>query len=266
MTPPRAKVVAVLQARFTSSRLPGKVLRPLLGVPMLLRQIERIRRARELDGLVVATSTDASDDPLAARCEAEGVAVVRGSLDDVLSRMIDAARPQQPDAVVRLTGDCPLTDWAVIDQCVALFRQGGYDYVSNVDPPTFPDGLDVEVVSFKALDAADRLASLPSEREHVTTFIRNRPSEFPATVLRNAADLSRLRWTVDEPNDFAFVEQVYEELYPANSQFGTADILALMQRRPDLAGLNSQFVRNEGLAKSLQADRLQAGNKDGDRV
>src|SRR5215218_1621886 len=128
----RAKIVAVLQARFTSSRLPGKVLQPILGTPMLFRQIERIRRAGELDGLVVATSTDPSDDPLAEQCRAHGVEVSRGSLDDVLSRIIDAAGPHQPDAVVRLTGDCPLTDWTVIDACVALFRKGAYAYVSNV--------------------------------------------------------------------------------------------------------------------------------------
>jgi spore coat polysaccharide biosynthesis protein SpsF (cytidylyltransferase family) len=259
-------IIAILQARVTSSRLPGKVLAPILGQPMLFRQIERVRRSREIEGLVVATSTDPTDDPLAAQCASHNIEVCRGSLDDVLDRFLAAAQPHNPDAVVRLTGDCPLTDWTVIDRCVALFKRGSYDYVSNVDPPTFPDGLDVEVVSYKALTTAARLAQLPSEREHVTSWIRNRGAEYPSATLTQVTDLSALRWTVDEPADFEFVRQVYEALYPSDPQFGTAEILALIERRPELARINSHIARNMGLAKSLEADRLHDAERGGNRV
>lgn len=248
-------VIAVLQARMSSSRLPGKVLLPILGQPMLARQIERIRRSRLLDDLIVATSSDKSDDPIQALCASIGTACHRGSLEDVLDRLYKAALPREPDSVVRLTGDCPLADPDVIDAVIALHLDGGYDYTSNIDPPTFPDGLDVEVIRRSALVDAWNEARLPSEREHVTPFIRNNRERFRAGVLPNAmGDLSQLRWTVDEPVDFELVSAIYESLYPRGSDFTTADVLRLLAERPDLAGLNARFERNEGLLKSLARD------------
>jgi len=247
-------ILAVLQARLGSSRLPGKVLMPILGEPMLFRQIERIRRCTLLDGIVVATSTSASDDPLVEACRQRGVAVARGSENDVLSRFTDVARPYDPTAVVRLTGDCPLADPEVIDAVIALFKNGGVDYASNVEPATFPDGLDVEVIGWTALERAEREAVLPSHREHVTPYVRTQPEIFPATVHIRAPDLSHLRWTVDERADFDFVKRIYEALYPANPKFTTADILSLLASDPALGDINSGFERNEGMKKSLLAD------------
>jgi spore coat polysaccharide biosynthesis protein SpsF (cytidylyltransferase family) len=248
-------ILAVLQARMSSSRFPGKVLAPLLGEPMLFRQIERIRRARGIGGLVVATSSDPSDQPLADACTARGVQVARGSLNDVLDRFVTAAQPFAPEAVVRLTGDCPLADPAVIDAVVARYREGGFDYVSNVEPATYPDGLDVEILRMTALVRAHREARLPSEREHVTPYLRNHPEIFPRANVTSSVDLSHLRWTVDEPADLAFVAAIYQRLYPANAAFAMHDVLDLLDRDPKLADINAGFERNAGMARSLAEDR-----------
>lgn len=243
-------IVAVLQARASSSRLPGKVLKPILGKPMLQHQIERILRARMPERLVLATSENPEDDAVARIGEDSGIAVYRGSLTDVLDRFYQAARPFAPTHVVRLTGDCPLADPSVIDAVTRLAVEGGYDYASNTIPPTFPDGLDVEVATFAALERAWREADTKSDREHVLPFLHRQPARFRLGNHENAQDLSALRWTVDEPADFAFVEAVYQALYPRNPAFTTEDILKLVSERPELAALNSGFERNEGLKRA----------------
>jgi spore coat polysaccharide biosynthesis protein SpsF len=250
----RPGLLAILQARTTSSRLPDKVLKPLLGVPMLLRQIERVRRSRHIDRLVVATSDDSSDDAIAALCGRDGIDCFRGSLADVLDRFYQAALRLHPPSIVRLTGDCPLADPAVIDKVIDFYRDGRYDYASNAVEPTFPDGLDVEVFSFDALETAWRETGRGAEREHVTLYIYRHPDRFRIGHFKMEPDLSRLRWTVDEPADFEFVTAVYEALYPANPAFTMEHVLAYLERRPDLAGLNSTIARNEGLRLSLERD------------
>lgn len=257
-------IVAALQARVSSTRLPGKVLMPILDVPMLFRQVERIRRSRSLDELVIATSTDVTDDPIERGCDEYSVRCFRGSLSDVLDRVYRASAPLNPRHVVRLTGDCPLTDPAVIDRVVAFHLDGNYDYTSNVDEPTFPDGLDVEIVRFACLEEAWREARLPSQREHVTPFIREHPEHYRIGSFRNEVDLSHFRWTVDEPEDFALIETIYTSLYPENPAFSTDDILMLLASRPELTELNSRFKRNEGYLKSREADA--AFRKGGDHV
>ncbi len=251
-------IVAVLQARFSSRRLPGKVMRPILGEPMLYRQIERILRVRQIDRLVVATSTDATDDPIARMAEAKGVACFRGSLDDVLDRFYQAALPYRPIHVVRLTGDCPLADPAVIDAAIAFHLESGKDYTSNALEPTFPDGLDVEVMRFAALESAWREAKLPSQREHVTPFIYQHPENFAIGHFSQPENLSQLRWTVDEPEDFDLVTAVFEHLYPQKPDFGMRDVLAFLDANPALGNRNSRFRRNEGYDQSLAADAAAA--------
>ncbi|MBK9446917.1 MAG: glycosyltransferase family protein [Betaproteobacteria bacterium] len=248
------RVLAILQARVSSSRLPGKALLPILGRPMLALQIERLVRCRKIDRLVVATSNHSSDDPLAALCADLGVLVYRGDLDDVLSRFAAAARPHAPDIVVRLTGDCPLADPLLIDEVIEHFLTGSFDYLSNCAPASYPDGLDVEVFSYRALLEAATEAELPSHREHVTPL---RPQAARALCVGNHVadgDWSHMRWTVDEPEDFEFVQKVYERLYPQKPEFGSADILALLEADPLLGRVNARFERNEGARKSLQAD------------
>jgi spore coat polysaccharide biosynthesis protein SpsF len=230
-------ILAVLQARMSSTRMPGKVMAPVLGEPMIWRQIERMRRARTLSKIVVATSTAPSDDALAGYLLGKGCSVYRGDLNDVLDRFSACAAAWNPDYVVRLTADCPLTDPLVIDAAVQVAVTGAADYASNCERRTYPDGLDVEVISIEALTAAAREATEPSDREHVTPFIRNRPERFPQAHLTQARDLGALRWTVDRPEDFAFVRAVFQKLHPIDPGFGMEEVLELLAERPDLAAL-----------------------------
>jgi spore coat polysaccharide biosynthesis protein SpsF len=255
-------ILAILQARVSSSRLPGTVLKPLIGEPMLKRQIERVRRARLLDGLVVATSNDSSDDPIDALCQEIQVSCFRGSLSDVLDRYHQAAKRYLIKDVVRLTGDCPLADPEVIDQVISTYIKSGADYASNTLEPTYPDGLDVEVFSFAALERAWLEAKLPSQREHVTPFIHCNPHLFRLASVRQATDLSAQRWTVDNLEDYEFVCRIYEALYPSNPTFTTHDILKLLEQRPELKQINMHIKRNEGLTKSLSEDMTILDNKE----
>ncbi|MDZ4374992.1 MAG: glycosyltransferase family protein [Phenylobacterium sp.] len=221
--------LAVLQARMSSSRLPGKVLAPILGQPMIARQVERLRRARRIDELVVATSVDPSDDPLAEACADLGVTVFRGPLQDVLSRFCQVleARPQAR-AMVRLTADCPLADWTLIDALIERHHDTGADYTSNNLPErTYPHGLDAEIVRPAALLRAGREATDPYEREHVMPFLYRRPDEHRLVGVSRSPSLAHLRWTVDYPEDLAFVREVYRRLYPSKPAFGVEDIVAL---------------------------------------
>jgi spore coat polysaccharide biosynthesis protein SpsF (cytidylyltransferase family) len=244
-------IVAVLQARASSKRLPGKVLRPILGRPMLAHQIMRIRRCETFERLVLATSEEAADDPVAGIAKQTGIACYRGSLDDVLDRFYRAAAPYAPQHVVRLTGDCPLADWNVIDRVVRFTLEGGYDYGTNTLKPTWPDGLDVEVAAFAALETAWREATNPLDREHVTPFIYRQTGRFRLGNLLNDTDLAGLRWTVDNPEDFEFVTRVYEALYPQKPDFSTPDILALLARHPEIGRLNDHIPRNAGYYEAL---------------
>jgi spore coat polysaccharide biosynthesis protein SpsF len=233
-------VLAVLQARMSSRRLPGKVLKPILGRPMLGRHLDRLRRCEMIDRIVVATSMDESDDPIAAFCDAEGIDCHRGSLDDVLGRFEDAVNHRDPiDHVVRLTADCPLADPEVIDGVIRMHLSGRYDFSANTIRPTFPDGLDVEVMTRDTLRLAASEASSPYDREHVTAFIYSRPDRFKLGSFENSVDQRHMRWTVDTQDDFRMVEAVYQELLPIKDAFVSADVLALLERRPDLASINS---------------------------
>ena len=229
-------VLAILQARMSSSRLPGKVLAPLAGAPMIVRQLERVRRAQRIDRLVVATSDDASDDDLAAVIAETGTPVYRGALDDVLARFIGALEAFGPaDHVVRLTGDCPLSDPAVIDATIGHVVAAGVDYGANTGPHrTFPKGLDVEVMTAHALRHAAARASTKEEREHVTWGLHQQPELYRLAFLSQPAEEGDVRWTVDFPADHDFVAAVYDALYPTRPDFTSDDVRALVRSRPDL--------------------------------
>ena len=221
--------LAILQARMTSSRLPGKVMAPVLGEPMIGRQIERLRRSVQIDRLIVATSAEPSDDALAAYCLSLGLGVVRGALDDVLGRFATAlADHPDADVVVRLTADCPLADPVVIDAVIARHHAAGADYTSNtLGTRTYPHGLDAEVVRAEVLLQAARLADDPYEREHVTPYIYRRPEVFRLAGVTRRPSLARLRWTVDVADDLAFVRGVYASLYAHDPAFTSEAIIAL---------------------------------------
>ena len=227
--------LAILQARMSSSRLPGKVLRPLLGEPMIARQVERLRRAERLTGIVIATSTGAEDDAVAAEAERLEVGLHRGSLADVLGRFAGAlAANGEPKTFVRLTADCPLADWRLVDACIAAHEAAGADLTHNQHGWTYPKGLDVEVVETAALRRADREATSAHDREHVTPYIYDHPEVFRIERVTRDPPL-RWRWTVDTAEDFAFVSAVYAALYPRNPAFTSEDVLDWQAANPDKA-------------------------------
>lgn len=229
-------ILAILQARMSSTRLPGKVMLPLAGAPMIVRQIERVSRSRLIDRLVVATSDQAGDDVIEQTCRREGIAVYRGPLDDVLARFTGALDAYPADHVVRLTADCPLADPNVIDATIALHLDAGADYASNSpEPGAWPKGLDVEVMTADALRRAAAEAATPEEHEHVTWGIWNQPDRYRLAWLPSPAGDADVRWTVDRPDDYAFVAAVYDALYAANRAFTSDDIRAFLADRPDLA-------------------------------
>jgi glutamate-1-semialdehyde 2,1-aminomutase len=242
------KTVAIVQARMASTRLPDKVLKPILGTPLIEILLERLRRARELDEIVLATSDTAADDQLAAHAAKLGVTVFRGSERDVLDRYHAAATLAHADVVVRITGDCPLVDPQLVDAAVATFRRAGVDYASNVDPPTYPDGLDIEVFTFAALHASWSEAQLPAQREHVTPYLRER-GRFRLLALRNDEDLSGERWTVDEAADLEVVSAIFGYFSPRRD-FGWREVVELQRREPALFAANRRLQRNEGASMS----------------
>ena len=239
------KTMAIVQARMTSTRLPGKVLLPILGIPMLSLQLERMRRATSIDGIVIATTVNAADDLIVELCVQYGVAYFRGSENDVLSRYAEAAHAFGIDVVVRVTSDCPLIEPELIDKAVAVFLQahGDLDYVSNTLQPSFPNGLAVEVFSRQVLDQAHRLAVQHAEREHVTPYIYWRPQEFRLKSLTHSENLSHHRWTVDTPEDFELVSKIYGVLYLQDPNFDMKQILQLLDRHPAWMQINGHIAQ-----------------------
>ncbi len=248
-------IAAFIQARTSSSRFPGKVLKPILGRAMLELEVERVRACKTIDRVVVVTSTALEDKQIVDLGQRSGVDVFCGSLENVLDRFYQAALKFKPDHIVRLTGDCPLLDPNVVDAMVRLYLEKNCDYATNCTPPTYPDGLDAEVFSFRALEETKREAVLPSHLEHVTPFIEAQPERFRTINLACETDLSALRWTVDEPEDFELVRIVFETLYPQKPLFDMQDVLGLLRTKPELTALNKKFIRNEGLIKSKEKDR-----------
>jgi glutamate-1-semialdehyde 2,1-aminomutase len=251
------KTVAIIQARMGSTRLPGKILQDLGGHPALFWVVRAARAIPGVDAVAVATSTAAADDAVVDWCAGIGVACHRGPEDDVLARFAIAARAETAGMVLRLTGDCPFLDPAVCGQVLALLRRTGADYATNQDPPTWPDGLDCEVMTAAALFAAEREAARPSEREHVTPFLRNNRHRFRVRALTcPLPGLPGLRWTLDDPRDMAFLRAVAAHL-PADRAPSHLEVLAVLEARPDLGALNVGTQRDEGFAKSLAAEVAQ---------
>jgi spore coat polysaccharide biosynthesis protein SpsF len=251
--PVKGGVVAIVQARMTSTRLPGKVLMEICSRPMLALLVERLKACKGIDRIVVATSVDATDDVIEGWCRDNSVDLFRGSLDDVLDRYYNAAITYGAETIVRITADCPLIDPILVDRVIEAFKGGGCAYAKSVG--SFPDGLDTEVFSFEALNAAQAGARLLSEREHVTPYIWKRPEEFPVIKIENDEDLSAMRWTVDDPADLLFVTKIFEALYTEGKVFYMDEILEFLKKNPELLKINSGTVRNEGYAKSLREDR-----------
>lgn len=240
-------IAIVVQARMGSTRLPGKVLMPIGGRPMLSYQMERLRRVRRADAIVLATPDKPADDPIVAFAQAEGFACVRGSEQDVLSRYAKAAKSVSADVVVRITSDCPLIDPDLVDEAIAAYVEASppVDYVSNMITPTWPYGMAVEVFSAGVLHEADANAKDPAEREHVTPYIYWRPERFRIKSLTRSPDFSHHRWTVDTPEDFDLVSRIFDALYPANPSFTTNDVLGLLKKNPAWTNINAHVAQKK---------------------
>lgn len=231
------RTVAIVQARMGSTRLPGKTMMPLAGEPMLARVVERSRRARRVDAVVVATTTSPQDDTIASLCRERGWPCERGSEEDVLDRYRAAARAHRADVVVRITSDCPVIDPGIVDALLEAFSRGTWDYASNgLEPRTYPRGLDVEAFTLAALERAWHEDENPEWREHVTAYIQRHPELFRILRYDNDRDLSRHRWTVDTPEDYELMRRIYDHFRGA--AFGWTDVLRLLESHPDWVALN----------------------------
>jgi len=235
------KRVIIMQARMTSTRLPGKVLKDLMGRPMLACQIERLRPCQCVDELMIATTTNTTDDPVIELCEAENIPWFRGSENDVLSRYVGAARQAGADVIIRITSDCPLIDSEVVDKVIRELTDNApdCDYASNVIERSYPRGLDTEAFLRETLERCDRLAVSDQSREHVTSVIREvNPDEFICRSVTDSQDNSDLRWTVDTEADLKLVRRIYEELNLPEKQLSYPEIVAYVRSHPELAKIN----------------------------
>lgn len=237
------KTVAIVQARMGSTRLPNKVMKTIAGVPMIELLLARLARASEVDEIVVATSEDVRNQPLADHVGSLGYRCFRGSEDDVLARFVAAAQEAGADVVIRITGDCPLVDPALVDAAIRGFREAGVDYFSNTAPPSYPDGLDIEVFTRTALERAAVESDEPFDHEHVTPYLRS--GRFATAGMSSGEDLSGLRWTVDEQADFEVVSNVFAHFAP-DTHFGWRRVLELQRSKPELFAANHDIIRNEG--------------------
>lgn len=248
-------ILGIIQARMSSTRLPGKVMKPLLGKPALARQLERLGHLKNADKVIVATSTGAEDDVIVDLCRQLAVDCFRGSLDDVLDRYYQAAKPHEPAHVLRVTSDCPLGDWRVIDAMITQHLEGGFDYTSNGLTRRFPDGQDAEIMTFATLEKLWREAEEPDHREHVSLFIYHHRDQFRLGHHVQDEDLSKLRWTLDWPKDYDLIKAVYEGLYPNNPDFTWQEALDYLLDHPEVRALNAD---DEALAlyDRLERDRF----------
>jgi len=249
------KLGIIIQARMSSSRLPNKVLANIEGKPMIWHLINRLKHSKFSPLNIIATSNQDEDKVLLEVSENLNIEFYSGSLDDVLDRFYQASLKFNIDPIIRITADCPVIDPEVVDKVIQAFIDGNYDYVSNGHPPTYPDGLDTEIFSFKTLEKVWKEAKLSSEREHVTSYILKNSNLFKIYNVVNDVDLSHLRWTVDEKDDLEFIREIYKYLYKKEEIFLKREILDLLKEKPELIEIN-RFKRNKGYDKSVKLDKI----------
>lgn len=245
--------LCIIQARMGSTRLPNKVLKKVNSAPLLEYEIKRVRLAKKINKIVIATTIEPADDQIEKFCRAKKIPIFRGSENDILDRYYECTL-KYPDFknIIRITGDCPLIDPKIIDATIELFETGKYDYVSNTGEETFPDGMDTEIFTREALIEAAKKATLKSEREHVTLYIRNK-SKFKKGCWRAPADFGHFRLTVDNSEDFEVVKFLIQHTKITD---GYLDYISLLTKNPEIMFKNSHIARNEGLIKSLKNDKI----------
>ena len=267
---PDARVVAMIIARMGSTRVPGKSLVEIAGRPMLDRITDLAVQLKLVDLVAVVTSVLPMDDPIVAVARARGVDVVRGHPDFVLDRVHQAAEELSADVIVYIGGDCPLLDPRVIDRAIVEFFRRGCDYLNNYEPPTFPEGMDVNIVTRKAVNTAFRRALAPSQRIHAFSYLTHHPDEFVVANFTNDIDLSQHHWSVDFPEDLVFIRAVYERLYGSGNVIGISDVLALIARDPAIAAMDRALQRTPpvshafwnslGIVRDMNADIIALAN------
>lgn len=245
-------VTSIIQARMQSTRLPKKVLLPLAGKTILENVVDRVRQAKTIGQVIVATSTEGADNAIAELCEEKGIQYFRGSHEDVLDRFYQTAKQFRAEHICRITADCPLIDPVVIDEAVEAYKKGGYDYVSNSHPiATYPDGFDTWIFSFAALEKSWQEAKLPSEREHVTSYIWNHPEIFKNFNIKNKNDLSEYRLTIDEERDYEVLKIIVKQVKDLTME----NIVKFLDEHKEVKKINAPIERDAGYKKSLEQDK-----------
>lgn len=248
------KPTIMIQARVGSTRFPKKVLAKIENKPMIWHVIERVKRVKGIEQIILVTTRNKEDDVLLSIAKKCGIIGFKGDVNNVLSRFYQCAIKYDADPIIRITGDCPLIDPSVIEKMVDFYNTHYYDYVTNILIPSFPDGLDTEVFSFNVLKKMFQKAKLRSEREHVTAYIRNHIKEFKIFNYTSPNPLPIYRWTVDEPADLKFIKKIYARMRPLTI-FSTERVMKIISKNPKILEINSGLVRNEGYFLSLKNDK-----------
>ena len=255
-----SKVVAIIQARTGSTRLPSKVLMPIVGKPMLWHVIDRLKHSKNVNLIVVASTVKDSDKPVFEIARESNVGEFAGSEEDVLDRYYQAAKKFNADTIVRITADCPLIDPEIVDRLIAYYKNNNIDYVNT--GPSFPEGVDAEVFSFAALETSWKKATKHFEREHVSMYIHGHPEEFKVARIENETDMSQLRFTVDTPKDIEVVRAIFENLYSKDKLFNLKQIVDFLSIHPEVTNLNKDTIRNEGFISSLKKEGIDINSPD----
>lgn len=252
-------ILIICQARFGSTRLPGKVLLKILCKPLLWYLVKRLKLVKTPCKIIIATTSSDENKSIVDFAKSMNIDFFAGSELDVLDRYYQTAKKYNGEVIVRITSDCPLTDPAIIDHALDIFLNGDYDYVSNVEPPTYPDGFDVEVFSFDALERTWNEAKSVFLREHVTLYIRedirNNLGKFSYYNFRNDIDYNEYRLTVDTKEDFELISTIIEEFHDRWDIFTMNDVINFLEKNPELRQINIKYKRNEGVEKSLREDK-----------
>jgi spore coat polysaccharide biosynthesis protein SpsF len=255
MTKDGRTIVATIEARMTSSRLPGKVMLPLAGKPTLERLIERLKRSKTVDHIVIATTTNDADDVLVELGNKLGVGVWRGSEEDVLTRVLGAAQSVKADLILEVTGDCPLIDWRHADYLAELFESGSYDYVANNMERSFPRGMDLQLFPTALLAEVAELTQDPYDHEHVSLYIYNHPEKYRLLNWKAEGKMHRpdVRVTLDTQEDYELLERIFTELLPKHEDFSAEDIIALVEAKPELLDINKEIKQKDPRGKGFLA-------------
>lgn len=252
----KTEVVAVIQARMGSTRLPQKTLAAIEGRPMLHWIVQRLKKSKSVGKIIIATTTQPEDGVIEEFAKKEGTPVFRGSVNDIVDRIYQAAKMEGGEIVVRVTADCPLVDAKLLDEMVGIMQSRGYDFFSNVSPPTYPDGLDLEMLTMNCLERLWKSTrGDPFLSEWFRTYIVQNPDKFRIGNHSYKTDMSEVRWTVDEKEDLEFVQRVYAEFRGKGADFWMDDLLALLVKKPEIGQINNRFIRDKAYKDALAAQK-----------